>query len=143
MPHGHLLTPLPPAGADEILDTLLKRDGVRIERIVSSGQATAEGVWYDQDEHEFVVLLQGAATLRLEGQAGAADEVLHLTPGAWVDLPPTAATAWRRRRPSRRRCGWRCGGGLVDPDKLRLLFAGCLFKMKLACSINVERQMPL
>jgi cupin 2 domain-containing protein len=93
MSHGHLLTPLPPRGASEILDTLLARDGVRVERIVSFGQATAEGVWYDQAEHEMVVLLQGAATLRIAGEAGAADEILHLTPGAWVDLP-----AHRRHR---------------------------------------------
>lgn len=90
---GHLLAPLPPAAPDETLDTLLTRDGVRFERIVSTGQASPPGVWYDQAEHEFVVLLAGAATLRIAGEAGAADELLHLTPGAWVDLP-----AHRRHR---------------------------------------------
>ncbi|WP_322514197.1 cupin domain-containing protein [Rhodopseudomonas palustris] len=82
MQTGHLLAPLPPAGPDETLDTLLARGGVRIERIVSFGQASPEGFWYDQAEDEFVVLLAGSATLRF----GDGRE-LPLTPGAWVDIP--------------------------------------------------------
>lgn len=82
MQHGHLLAPLPPAGPDEALDTLLARGGVRIERIVSYGQSSPDGFWYDQAEDEFVVLLSGSATLRFEDGREVA-----LTPGAWVDIP--------------------------------------------------------
>ncbi|ABD08814.1 conserved hypothetical protein [Rhodopseudomonas palustris HaA2] len=82
MQTGHLLTPLPPAGPDEALDTLLARGGVRIERIVSFGQASPEGFWYDQAEDEFVVLLSGAATLRFDD-----GREVQLTPGVWVDIP--------------------------------------------------------
>lgn len=81
--YGNLLQPLPPAGLDEALDTLLARGGVRIERIVSFGQASPEGFWYDQAEDEFVVLLAGSAVLRFE----AGDRTVDLTPGAWVDIP--------------------------------------------------------
>ncbi|ABE41187.1 Cupin 2, conserved barrel [Rhodopseudomonas palustris BisB5] len=79
---GHLLQPLPQPAPDEALDTLLARGGVRIERIVSFGQASPEGFWYDQSEDEFVVLLSGAATLRF-----ADGRDVQLTPGAWVDIP--------------------------------------------------------
>jgi cupin 2 domain-containing protein len=82
MQHGDLLRPLPPAGPDEVLDTLLARGGVRIERIVSFGQSSPDGFWYDQSEDEFVVLLAGAATLRFDDGRDVA-----LTPGAWVDIP--------------------------------------------------------
>ena len=42
---------------------LLARAGhVRVERIVSRGQFSAPGLWYDQEENELVVLVSGAAT---------------------------------------------------------------------------------
>lgn len=55
--------------------------GVRIERIVSRGHASAPDSWYEQVEDEFVLLVQGAARLEFE------DFDLELAPGDWVDLP--------------------------------------------------------
>jgi hypothetical protein len=60
---------LPDPVADEVVDTLLERPGVRIERIVSTGQATPEGEWYDQEADEWVLVVKGAARLRIEGEA--------------------------------------------------------------------------
>ncbi|KAF7598925.1 MAG: cupin [Candidatus Dactylopiibacterium carminicum] len=59
----NLLHPLPAAGAEEHFQTLLSRPGVRMERIVSDGQASPPGFWYEQAEDEWVLLLQGNATL--------------------------------------------------------------------------------
>lgn len=53
----------------ETFTSLLSVPGVRIERIVSCGQASPPGFWYDQDEHEWVMVLQGRAGLQLEGEA--------------------------------------------------------------------------
>jgi cupin 2 domain-containing protein len=47
----------------ELCENLLPDHGVRIERIVSTGQASPPGFWYDQDRDEWVVLLQGQAGL--------------------------------------------------------------------------------
>jgi len=44
----NLLSPLPDARAAEQVATLLTRPGLRVERIVSLGQASAPGFWYDQ-----------------------------------------------------------------------------------------------
>ena len=68
---------------EELLTTLAERPGVRIERIVSTGQASPPGFWYDQDWGEWVVLLSGAARLRLAEEA----EARRLAPGDWVDIP--------------------------------------------------------
>ena len=57
--------PLP----DEVVDLLVERPGLRIERIVSTGQATPEGQWYDQDSDELVLVVDGAARLSIEGEA--------------------------------------------------------------------------
>lgn len=55
--------PLPPRDAEERLDVLLRTGSVRVERIVSTGQSSPPGFWYDQDEDEWVALLDGEAEL--------------------------------------------------------------------------------
>lgn len=59
---------LPPFLPEEIIETLAESDAVRIERIVSNGQATPEGDWYDQAWDEWVLLLAGSAGLLFEGE---------------------------------------------------------------------------
>lgn len=51
---------------DEVTEVLASGRNVRIERIVSMGQSSPSGFWYDQDEEEFVVLLSGSAVLLFE-----------------------------------------------------------------------------
>lgn len=79
----NLLRDLPESGAGEIVERLAGGGAVRIERIVSRGEASPPGFWYDQDEAEFVALLAGAA--RLEFADGAE---VTLGPGDWVDIAP-------------------------------------------------------
>ena len=85
----NLLRDLPDAGATEITEALVSGPGLRIERIVSFGQASPEGFWYDQDEAEWVVLLAGAARLCFENETQAR----ALGPGDWVEI-----AAHRRHR---------------------------------------------
>ncbi|MGA7965396.1 MAG: cupin domain-containing protein [Gammaproteobacteria bacterium] len=70
------------AAPEEALTDLLARPGLRIERIVSTGQASPPGFWYDQAHDEWVILLAGAAGLLIEGE----DE-RRLVPGDYVFLP--------------------------------------------------------
>ena len=51
---------------NEIFEPLASNDSVLIERIISTGQATPEGEWFNQDRDEWVALLQGEATLSYE-----------------------------------------------------------------------------
>jgi cupin 2 domain-containing protein len=58
-----------PLGLDEeFVTSLLDRPGARIERIVSTGQATPAGEWLEQPWDEWVLLLAGSAGLLIEGQ---------------------------------------------------------------------------
>jgi cupin 2 domain-containing protein len=66
---GNLFADLPVVSDSEHMTDLLRAGGVRIERIVSHGQASPPGFWYDQDWDEWVVLLAGAAALRFDGEA--------------------------------------------------------------------------
>ncbi|MDI9847048.1 cupin domain-containing protein [Rhodoblastus sp. 17X3] len=81
---GNLFTNLPTARAEEELTTLLKLPGARVERIVSTGQASPEGFWYDQDWTEWVVVLSGSAALLMEGE----DSPRILRPGDYIEIPP-------------------------------------------------------
>ena len=59
-----------PEGSDaERIEAILERPGVRVERIVSTGQASPPGFWYDQSSDEWVIVLAGAAHLLVEGEA--------------------------------------------------------------------------
>jgi cupin 2 domain-containing protein len=79
-----------PANADsETLNALLAGGRFRLERIVSTGQATAAGEWYDQEDDEWVVLLSGSAGLRFEDES----ETRELRPGDFINIP-----AHRRHR---------------------------------------------
>lgn len=53
----------------ELFETLAESGAVRIERIVSDGQATPSGEWYDQGWDEWVLLVSGEATLRFDSDA--------------------------------------------------------------------------
>jgi len=55
-----------PAGETETFRTLLDLSGIRLEQIVSHGQASAEGFWYNQKEPEWVMLVRGEAVLRFD-----------------------------------------------------------------------------
>jgi len=68
--HPRLLQDLPTSLDEEQVEELLRTPHLRIERIVSTGQASAEGDWYDQSENEWLVLLSGRARLRYEDEDG-------------------------------------------------------------------------
>ena len=64
----NLFDDLPARSEREIFTELLSREGVRIERIVSTGQSTPVDEPYDQGHDEWVLLLRGAAGLWIEGE---------------------------------------------------------------------------
>lgn len=94
---ANLFRQLPEAKKSEQIETLLKTSGFRIERIVSQGQASDEGFWYDQPDDEWVVVLEGSARLEI----AEPPSVVELTAGDWVSLPARC----------RHRVAW------TDPDR--------------------------
>jgi cupin 2 domain-containing protein len=105
MPVANLFNTMPsPVGRDaptEQFDTLLDRPGFRLERIVSTGQATPAGEWLSQPRAEWVVLLTGSAAVRFEDEALPRSlrpgDVLHITPDRRHRVESTdaaAATVW-------------------------------------------------
>ncbi|TXS95569.1 cupin domain-containing protein [Parahaliea maris] len=80
--HGNLLESIPPSWGKEIFTDLARGDTVRIERIVSTGQTSPETGWYDQAEHEWVLVIQGAAEVTFD------DGMVHrLQKGDYLTIP--------------------------------------------------------
>ncbi|MCO5251516.1 MAG: cupin domain-containing protein [Candidatus Kapabacteria bacterium] len=88
-----------PQSTDEIIEILVRSPNVRIERIISSCNNSPDGFWYDQDENEWVILLQGSAKIEFE------DEMIDLKTGDYLLIPshkkhrvaetsPTEKTIW-------------------------------------------------
>jgi cupin 2 domain-containing protein len=97
----NLFSNIPDDLPNELLETLIDADSLRIERIVSHGHASPEGLSYDQEQHEWVVVLKGTARLRFDDD----DKLVEMGPGDYVNIPahkrhrvewttPDAPTVW-------------------------------------------------
>ena len=98
---NNLFEKIPDVLEEESFQDLLVTGSVRIERIISHGHSSPEGFWYDQDQDEWVMLLQGAARIRFE----EGERALEMKPGDFVHIPahqrhrvewtkPDAHTIW-------------------------------------------------
>ncbi|CAE6930719.1 hypothetical protein ACOMICROBIO_FLGHMIGD_03435 [Vibrio sp. B1FLJ16] len=96
----NLFANLPDDITEETFEDLLCHDTLRIERIVSHGQTSPAEGWYDQKEHEWVLVLKGAGELTFENGA-----IKHLEAGDHINIPahtkhkvswtdPGQATIW-------------------------------------------------
>ena len=83
IPVENIFSDLPVKLPNERFDELLRGGSFRLERILSTGQATPAGQWYDQDQAEWVLVLRGSAQLQFEGEA----EAVELGPGDYVLIP--------------------------------------------------------
>lgn len=67
---------------EELFESLISAKNVEIERIISTGQITPPGEWYDQELDEWVILLQGEASLSYADKA-----TIKLTAGDYLFIP--------------------------------------------------------
>lgn len=65
--------------SEEFID-ILKNEKIRIERIVSNGQSSPIDFWYEQEENEFVIVLDGDAIIEFE------DEKVDLKKGDFINI---------------------------------------------------------
>ncbi len=91
MTPGNLFQPFPGTTEleAELLEVLSRSGsalaGLRIERILSPpGHSSEAGHWYDQDTTEWILLLQGSATLKFKNP----EETVDLSPGDYLEIQP-------------------------------------------------------
>ena len=73
---------IPSSIPEEIIETLVDSDGIKVERIISKGHVSPKDFWYDQDKNEFVILLKGSAKLLFEN-----DKQIILRAGHYIIIP--------------------------------------------------------
>ena len=66
MASNNVFSNIPTNIMQEVFEDLLNKDNIRIERIISQGQVSPESGWYDQEEHEWVLVLEGAGKVLFE-----------------------------------------------------------------------------
>jgi cupin 2 domain-containing protein len=86
---GNIFTDIPTTLPKELIEVLATTSTLRIERIVSMGQASPEGFWYDHESDEWVLLMRGAARLQFEGD----EHLVLMAAGDYLQIP-----AHRRHR---------------------------------------------
>ena len=67
----------------ELSDKIIEKSGVTIERILSAGQVTPNGEWFNQERDEWVILLQGNAEIEFEGEG-----IIQVQTGDHLNIPP-------------------------------------------------------
>jgi cupin 2 domain-containing protein len=77
----NLFDQIPATAPQEIFTPLMASTNIRIERIVSFGNVSPQRFWYDQQENEWILLMEGSAQLRLE------DRLVELAPGDYLNIP--------------------------------------------------------
>lgn len=83
----------------EYVNGLLSLEGARVEIITSFSAPSKKDFWYDQSEHEFVMVISGKAVLNIEG------ETVKLKKGDYLTLPPNKK---HRVEKTSLKCVWLC-----------------------------------
>src|SRR5271166_4418376 len=92
----NLLDGIPTDVPEELFTTILQANNLRIERIVSQCHASPPGFWYDQEENELVIVLEGRAAVQFEGDA----EPVELRQGSYLNIPAHARHRLARTDPN-------------------------------------------
>jgi cupin 2 domain-containing protein len=97
---GNIFNALPLEAEQESFAELLRDKRIKIERIVSKGHTSPESGWHDQEDNEWVLVLEGAGTILFaDGRQVTLNKGDHLhIPAhekhrvAWTD--PDRLTIW-------------------------------------------------
>ncbi len=82
MKKNNIFTDIPENLSEEIFETLVQSKHVKIERIISNGQTSPTSGWFCQEEHEWVILLKGEASILFHP-----DQETRLSPGDYLHIP--------------------------------------------------------
>lgn len=68
---------------DEFFEDIINNNSFRIERILSSGQQTPDGIWLEEETNEFVLLIEGSSIIRFFED----NCKINLKKGDWFIIP--------------------------------------------------------
>jgi cupin 2 domain-containing protein len=100
MEKRNLFAGIPEIVKNEIFETLLGTQDIKVEKIISQGHTSPDIGWYDQKQNEWILLLQGEALLSFEKQPD-----VQLKKGDFIDIKAHTKhkVAWTSSDP---KCIW-------------------------------------
>lgn len=82
MKTSNILSQIPKDLQEEVFEDIINTKNLKIERIISKGHTTPESQWYNQENSEWVIVLQGEAILSFEDK-----EDISLKSGDYINIP--------------------------------------------------------
>ena len=82
MKSQNILDGIPDVLDEELFHVLAQKGAVKIQRIVSKGHSSPKSGWYDQEQDEWVIILQGSAMVTFEGNSEE-----RLETGSYLNIP--------------------------------------------------------
>ncbi len=76
------ITKVPTNSEEELFESIYNYSNVLIERIVSTGQVTPDGIWLEEDFDEWVILLQGNSKIKFDE-----GKTIELEKGDYIVIP--------------------------------------------------------
>ncbi|WNC68909.1 cupin domain-containing protein [Thalassotalea nanhaiensis] len=97
---NNIFEQIPKDLSSEVFETIAKSDTIKIERIISKGHCSPQQGWYIQQNHEWVIVLQGEAIITFADNSKvtlSAGDYLNIKPlqkhkVSWTD--PAIETIW-------------------------------------------------
>ena len=72
---------IPSSLPNEMFNALISNENIRIKRILSHGHSSPEEGWYNQDENEWVMVLEGQGVIEFED-----GRVVTLSKGDYINI---------------------------------------------------------
>ncbi|OIO80120.1 cupin [Candidatus Pacearchaeota archaeon CG1_02_32_132] len=82
MQKGNIFSEIPKSIPKEVFNSIIDKNGIKIERIISKGHTTEKDKWYNQEKNEWLIILKGNAELEFED-----NKKVSLKEGDYVNIP--------------------------------------------------------
>ncbi len=82
MKENNIFKNIPEMLKEELFEDIISSGDVKIEQIISEGHTSPKEGWYESEQNEWVIVLQGEARLSFES-----DEDIELKRGDYKNIP--------------------------------------------------------
>lgn len=82
MQKGNIFSEIPTSIPKEVFNSIIDKDGIKIERIISKGHTTEKDKWYNQEKNEWLIMLKGKAELLFKNN----NQIIKMKKGDYLNI---------------------------------------------------------